>query len=859
MQGRIPFNTRGETPQRAPPPPPPPGSFMQPTAPAVSYPPPSSGFNSQPGQPAPYNQNMGDMMDGHSVDDHPILPSKKMAGDTVPFSTFAGVLATAMVVSFVIISQGSWMLNMFLVVSYSGGSLVFASWLIKWVLAKDDGTPAMKQVSEPIREGAEGFLKTQYTMIFRLAVVMSIFLFFLYTNRGQDETGLSTTSVAMFTSFSFLMGCLCSGLSGYVGMWSSVRANVRVASVARRSYHETIQVCLRSGAFCGVIVVALTLIGIATLFMVAYMLFGGNPADGGITLAQVPMLLVGYCFGASFVALFAQLGGGIYTKAADVGADMVGKLEADIPEDDPRNPAVIADLVGDNVGDCAGRGADLFESISAEIISAMILGGQFASKAGVKEVSGFVMFPLVIHAFDLVLSGLGVVTINTRGGMHDFFGASHTTLGKYEDPLVILKRGYSVSIVLALVFFTMASRCMLHVEEAPDAWWHFALCGVVGITTAYLFVLITQYYTDYNFAPVRSIVEASKTGSGTNVIAGIGVGLMSTGFSILTVSGAILSTYYLGKTSGIQNAAGTVDGGIFGTAVGTLGMLSTAVFILAMDVFGPIADNAGGIVEMSGQPEAVRDITDQLDAVGNVTKALTKGYAVGSAALACFLLFSAFMDEVSQFSPIPLNSIDISTPEIYVAGMLGGMLVFVFSALAITAVGNAAAEVVREVRRQFKDRPEIMTGGQLPDYHQCVAIVSARALKEMIAPGALAVFFPLIVGWGFKYLGFLTNQPLLGPQCLTSFIMFATCTGILMGMFFNNGGAAWDNAKKYVETGAYGGKGSDCHKATITGDTVGDPFKDTAGPSLHVLIKMLSTMSLVIAPFLATGSAQAIE
>lgn len=824
---------------------------MQPTTPAVSYPPPSSGFNGPTGN---FSNDMGHMMDGRAVDDKPLLAGKKMAGDTVPFSTFASVLATAVVVSFLIISQGSWMLNMLLVVSYSGGSLVFASWLINWVLAKDAGTPAMKQVSEPIREGSEGFLKTQYTMIFRLAVVMAIFLFFLYTNREKDSTGLSTTSVAMFTSFSFLMGCLCSALSGYVGMWSSVRANVRVASVARRSYHETIQVCLRSGAFCGMIVVALTLIGIATLFMIAYVCFGGDPQTGGITLAQVPMLLVGYCFGASFVALFAQLGGGIYTKAADVGADMVGKLEQDIPEDDPRNPAVIADLVGDNVGDCAGRGADLFESISAEIISAMILGGQFASAAGVKEVTGFVMFPLVIHAFDLVLSGLGVVTINTRGGLHDFFGAPHTTLGKYEDPLVILKRGYSVSIVLALFFFTMASRCMLHVEEAPDAWWHFALCGVVGIVTAYLFVLITQYYTDYNFSPVRSIVEASKTGSGTNVIAGIGVGLMSTGFSILTVSCAILSTYYLGKTSGITNDAGTINGGIFGTAVGTLGMLSTAVFILAMDVFGPIADNAGGIVEMSGQPEAVRDITDQLDAVGNVTKALTKGYAVGSASLACFLLFSAFMDEVTQFSAVPLKSIDISVPEIYVAGMLGAMLVFVFSALAITAVGNAAAEVVKEVRRQFKDRPEIMTGGQLPDYHQCVSIVSARALKEMIAPGALAVFFPLIVGWGFKYLGSLTGQPLLGPQCLTSFIMFATCTGILMGMFFNNGGAAWDNAKKYVETGKYGGKGSDCHKATITGDTVGDPFKDTAGPSLHVLIKMLSTMSLVIAPFLAMGA-----
>lgn len=792
------------------------------------------------------------MMDGIPLDDAPVAFSKKQAGDVIPFSTFAGVLITALVFSFLIVSQGSWVLNMLLVVGYAAGSLVFAFWLIKWVLAKDSGTSAMRAVSEPIREGSEGFLKTQYTMIFRLAVVMSVFLFFLYMNRGADATGLSVSSVAAFTAFSFLTGCLCSGLSGYVGMWSSVRANVRVASVARRSYHETIQVCMRSGAFCGFVVVALTLIGIGVLFFFAYMFFGGDGRGNGLSLAQIPLLLVGYCFGASFVALFAQLGGGIYTKAADVGADMVGKLEQDIPEDDPRNPAVIADLVGDNVGDCAGRGADLFESISAEIISAMVLGGQFATQAGVEDTTGFVMFPLVIHAFDLVLSGLGVITVNTRGGLHEFFGRPVSQMTGYEDPLVILKRGYSISIVLALIFFTIAARCMLHVESAPDAWWHFALCGITGITTAYLFVLITQYYTDYNYSPVRSIAEASKTGHGTNVIAGIGVGLMSTGASILTVSWAILTTYYLGKTSGISSADGKIHGGIFGTAVGTLGMLSTAVFILAMDVFGPIADNAGGIVEMSNQPEGVRDITDKLDAVGNVTKALTKGYAVGSASLACFLLFSAFMDEVSSFSDHKLTVIDISTPEIYVAGMLGAMLVFVFSALAIMAVGNAAAEVVVEVRRQFKDRPEIMSGAQLPDYHKCVSIVSARALREMIAPGALAIVFPLSVGWGFRWIGFQTDQPLLGPQCLTSFIMFATCTGILMGMFFNNGGAAWDNAKKFVEAGHHGGKGSDCHHATVTGDTVGDPFKDTAGPSLHVLIKLLSTMSLVIAPFLAT-------
>eukprot|EP00658_Telonema_sp_P-2_P082126 TRINITY_DN8604_c0_g1_i4.p1 TRINITY_DN8604_c0_g1~~TRINITY_DN8604_c0_g1_i4.p1 ORF type:complete len:853 (+),score=204.15 TRINITY_DN8604_c0_g1_i4:228-2786(+) len=852
MQGRIPFNTRGES--RPPPPVAPPSASM----PIPSYPPPSSTFNTAAFS-SPFNAGgnggLADMMDGQPIDDTPLAATKKQLGDTIPFSWFAGVLGGALVFSFLIVSQGSWLLNMFLVLSYAAAGLVFASWLFKWVLAKDSGTPAMRKVSEPIREGSEGFLKTQYTMIFRFALVVAVLLFFLYTNRAPDSTGLPPFSVAVFTAFSFLMGCLCSGISGYVGMYASVRANLRVASVARRSYHECIQVCLRSGAFCGFVVVALTLIGIATLFVIAYLLFGAGPDGSGLKITQVPLLLVGYCFGASFVALFAQLGGGIYTKAADVGADMVGKLEQDIPEDDPRNPAVIADLVGDNVGDCAGRGADLFESISAEIISAMVLGGQFAESAGV-EGSGFIMFPLVIHAFDLVLSGLGVITVNTRGGLHDFFGKPIAQLQQFEDPLAILKRGYAVSIVLALIFFTIASRCMLHVPSAPDAWWHFALCGVTGIATAYIFVLITQYYTDYNFAPVRSIVEASKTGHGTNVIAGIGVGLMSTGFSILTVSWAILTTYYLGKTSGITNNEGTVNGGIFGTAVGTLGMLSTAVFILAMDVFGPIADNAGGIVEMSNQPESVRDITDKLDAVGNVTKALTKGYAVGSASLACFLLFSAFMDEVSSFSGTPMTVIDISKPEIYVAGLLGAMLVFVFSALTISAVGNAAQEVVREVRRQFKDRPEIMSGTQLPDYHQCVSIVSARALKEMILPGALAVFFPLVVAWGFKYLGQYTGQSLLGPQCLTSFIMFATSTGILMGMFFNNGGAAWDNAKKYVETGAYGGKGSECHKATITGDTVGDPFKDTAGPSLHVLIKLLSTMSLVIAPFLA---AQAIN
>lgn len=771
-------------------------------------------------------------------------------GDKIAASTFFGVLFGALFLSWFILAQGSWRLNMLMVFFYTAGALAFAYWLMTWILNLDSGTTGMRAVSEPIREGSEGFLKTQYSMIIKFAVVVGIAIYFLYLNRGRvagQHESMSTNSIALFTSISFGVGALCSGISGYIGMWASVRANVRVASAARSSYHHCIQVCLRSGAFCGIIVVALALVGIASLYCIAWTCFGG---EGGIKAGEVPLLLVGYAFGASFVALFAQLGGGIYTKAADVGADMVGKVEASIPEDDPRNPAVIADLVGDNVGDCAGRGADLFESISAEIIACMILGGQFAHQVNLEEaqVMGFIMFPLIVHAFDLVLSSLGCITVNTRGGLHEFMGPARG----YEDPLVILKRGYSVSLVLAVVFFTMASYYLLNVPTAPDAWWHFGLCGLIGICTAYVFVLITQYYTDYAFSPVLGIAQASTTGHGTNVIAGVAVGLESTGLATLVISFAVLSSYYLGMTSGVTNNLEDreVHGGIFGTAVATLGMLSTAVFVLAMDVFGPIADNAGGIVEMSHQPEAVRDITDRLDAVGNVTKANTKGFAIGSAALACFLLFSAFMDEVSSFSGRPFKIIDIAQPEVFIGGLLGACLVMVFSAFTIAAVGNAAQEVVKEVRRQFKDRPEIMSGAQLPDYRTCVAIVAARAIKEMFKPGLLAVGSPLVVAFTFRYIGSLTDQPLLGPQVVTSFVMFATVSGIMMGMFFNNSGAAWDNAKKYLETGAFGGKGSECHKATVTGDTVGDPFKDTAGPSLHVLIKLLSTMSLVMAPFL---------
>ena len=540
--------------------------------------------------------------------------------------------------------------------------------------------------------------------------------------------------------------------------------------------------------------------------------------------------------------MFAQLGGGIYTKAADVGADLVGKVEQGIPEDDPRNPAVIADLVGDNVGDCSARGADLFESIAAEVISAMILGATMAKSAGIEDATGFIMFPLVIHAMDCIVSACGIMSISE-------------TSARREDPYVVLKSGYNVAISLAVFGFGAACRFMLATEKHPGAWFYFYLCGLIGIACAYTFVFIAQYYTDYKYSPVRVIAEASTTGHGTNIIAGIGVGMESTAAPVIVISIAIISAYWCGNWSGITNSNGEAIGGLFGTAVATMGMLSTAAYVLTMDVFGPIADNAGGIVEMSEQPESVRDICDELDAVGNTTKATTKGYAIGSAALASFLLFSAFMDEVSAFTGKPFDQVDIAIPEVFVGGLLGAALVYLFSAWSITAVGRSAQEVVREVRRQFAERPGIMTHEETPDYARCVAIVAASALREMVRPGALAVLSPVVVGIVFKNVGYATGQELLGVKAVAAFLMFATVAGILMALFLNTAGGAWDNAKKYVETGAHGGKGSEAHKAAVSGDTVGDPFKDTAGPSIHVLIKMLATITLVMAPMFLDGVA----
>jgi K(+)-stimulated pyrophosphate-energized sodium pump len=705
-----------------------------------------------------------------------------------------------------------------IVLGCSAFALLFAIWLSRWVLSRGRGNADMQKISDAIQQGAEAYLARQYKTIAALALVVAVLLAVGYgvlrTSIPTDPVS-SATLLAAYITLSFLLGALSSGIAGYMGMWISIRANIRVAAAATTSLNGALQTALRSGAVSGLFTVSMSLAGVGGLFAVI-----NNFVPPGLApemwAQRIPYLIVGYGFGASFVALFAQLGGGIYTKAADVGADLVGKLEAGIPEDDPRNPAVIADLVGDNVGDCAGRGADLFESIAAENIGAMILGVILFGQFGIAGI----LFPLVIGGLGLLCSIVGVMSVRTR---------------EDADPMQALNRGYYLTAALVTIVFFFATRWLLNPSGAPDAWWHFFLCGLIGIATSIAFVFITQYYTEYRYRPVLGIAEASQTGPATNIIAGLAVGMESTVLPVFTIAIAIISSYHLGASSGVTGA------GLFGTAVATMGMLGTAGYILAMDVFGPITDNAGGIVEMSKQPEEIRNITDRLDSVGNTTKALTKGYAIGSAALAAFLLFSAYLDEVRNYrGGVPIK-VDLARPEVFVAGLLGAMLVFWFSSLALTAVRKAASSVITEVRRQFRERPGIMLGTESPDYHTAVDIVTKGALKAMIAPGALVVLFPIAVGLVFKQFG-------VGAEAVAAFLMIGTIAGILMAGFLNNGGGAWDNAKKYIETGAYGGKRSDAHKAAVVGDTVGDPFKDTAGPSLHVLIKLLSTITLVLAP-----------
>jgi K(+)-stimulated pyrophosphate-energized sodium pump len=749
-----------------------------------------------------------------------------------------------------------WWLAIPIGASLLAGAVAFG--LARWVMSQDTGAPEMRKVSDAIFTGAQAFLSRQYRTITYLAlggaIIIGGVLAGLTALSAPNAAGINgPIGVGVRTAVSFLFGAFCSGISGYIGMQVAVRSNIRVASAARRGLGDALMVSLRGGAVSGFLVISLSLLGVTLLYLIAAWL---NPTTG-TTVA--PTDIVGFGFGASFVALFAQLGGGIYTKAADVGADLVGKVEAGIPEDDPRNPAVIADLVGDNVGDCAGRGADIFESTAAENIGAMILGAAvaiaLAGGVAANARAEWVVFPLVVVGLGILASLAGLAAVR-KSAVKEPAQAGGRDPG--EIAMGQLNVGYYVTAGLSAVLIVAASYFLLgQPGVSPNGWWKFALAGLVGIANSIAFVFITQYYTSGTFRPVREIANSARTGPATVIISGIAVGFENVAAPVLAICGSLGLAYYLGSTTGLGSHGIVSIGGIYATAVATMGMLMSAGYILAMDTFGPITDNAGGIVEMSNAPESVRDITDALDGVGNTTKALTKGYGIGSAALAAFLLFSAYLDIIYQYridvQGLPPGiaalaySVNLANPPAFIAALIGAMLIFLFSSFAIRAVGSAAQSMIEEVRRQFRANPKIMKGEESPDYATCVDISTSAALRQMIVPGLLVVLTPIIIG------------VVLGPEPAAALLMVGTIGGILMALFMNNGGGAWDNAKKYIEAGFLKdengnklGKRTPAHEASVVGDTVGDPFKDTAGPSLHVVIKLLSTITLVMAPlFLA--------
>jgi K(+)-stimulated pyrophosphate-energized sodium pump len=670
----------------------------------------------------------------------------------------------------------------------------------------------MVEVGDIIFSGARAFLRRQYGTIAMISVVAAVLVGGLLGILGRETgiEGIGAFGLAWRTAVAFMAGAICSGLAGFIGMYVAVRANVRCASASQCSLPDAMLVALHGGAVSGFLVVALSLLGV----MLIYFAYGGLSQPG-----IAPQLIVGFGFGASFVALFAQLGGGIYTKAADMGADLVGKVEAGMPEDDSRNPAVIADLVGDNVGDCAGRGADLFESTAAESIGAMILATVIY--AATKDVA-WILFPMVVRAFGIVASMVGILSVRPK---------------ENENPMAALNRGYYVAIALSTVGLLITVLVMLH------SWYLFG-AGMVGIAASIAVVYITQYYTEDRFRPVRSIIHASRTGSATNIVVGTAVGFETTLATGVIIGTALLVSFFLGSLVNIPG------GGVFGTAVATMGMLMTCPFILSEDTFGPITDNANGINEMAGAGASIRRTTDRLDAVGNTTKALTKGYAMVSAGLAAFLLFHAYLDRVAFLRGTPFGDVNLDRVEVFVGALFAATLVYLFASLAIQAVGSAASKIIEEVRRQFRGNPKIMSGEERPDYAQAVDITTRAALRGMIAPGLIPILGPVLVGVAFNL-----NKQYDAAMAVAAMLMVGTISGILLASYMNNGGGAWDNAKKFIEDGQLldddgmvMGKGSAAHAAAVVGDTVGDPLKDTAGPSLHVLVKLLSTITLVLAP-----------